>query len=50
LKKSSINLDFDHVKFNYDDFRNVLADAPVGDEPFYQFSANITRLYVSIFY
>lgn len=50
LKKSTLNLDFDHVKFDYADFRNVLADAPVGSEPFYQFSANITRLYVSIFY
>ncbi|MGO4893358.1 DUF3570 domain-containing protein [Flavobacterium sp. W21_SRS_FM6] len=50
LKKSSINLDFDHVRFAYDDFRNVLVDAPVGDEPLYEFSANITRLYVSIFY
>jgi len=50
LKKSSINLDFDHVAFDYQDFRNVLADAPVGDEPFYAFSANITRLYLSVFY
>jgi hypothetical protein len=51
LKKSTINLDFDHVRFEYDDFRDVLAaDALVGDEPFYQFSANITRFYVSIFY
>ena len=51
FKKSTLNLDFDHVKFDYDDFRNVLVtDAAVGAEPFYTFSANITRLYVSIFY
>ena len=50
LKKSSLNMDFDHVRFDYDDFRNVLSDAPVGNEPLYQFSANITRLYVSLFY
>jgi hypothetical protein len=50
LKKSTINLDFDHVRFEYDDFRDVLADALVGEEPLYQFSANITRFYVSIFY
>jgi hypothetical protein len=55
FKKSTLNLDFDHVNFDYDDFRNVLVDAttevtPVGAEPLYQFSANITRLYVSIFY
>ncbi|MFT4809282.1 MAG: hypothetical protein ACI9LX_002629 [Paraglaciecola sp.] len=51
FKKSSINLDFDHVNYDYDDFRDVLAvDVPVGGEPLYQFSANITRFYVSIFY
>jgi hypothetical protein len=51
FKKSTINLDFDHVNYDYDDFRNVLAvDAPLGAEPLYQFSANITRFYVSIFY
>ena len=60
FKKSTINLDFDHVNYDYDDFRNVLVNttlegdtsgiAPVGEEPLYQFSANITRFYVSIFY
>jgi hypothetical protein len=51
FKKSTINLDFDHVKYDYDDFRDVLAlDVPVGAEPLYAFSANITRLYVSLFY
>jgi hypothetical protein len=51
FKKSTLNLDFDQVNYDYDDFRNVLAvDVPVGAEPLYQFSANITRLYVSIFY
>lgn len=55
LKKSTLNLDFEHVNFDYDDFRNVLSNAssevvPVGTEPLYQFSANITRLYLSIFY
>ena len=50
FKKSTLNLDFDHVSYVYDDFRNVLVDSPVGEEPLYQFSANITRFYVSIFY
>jgi hypothetical protein len=55
FKKSTINIDIDHVNYDYDDFRNVLVDpaaevAPVGAEPLYQFSANITRFYVSIFY
>jgi hypothetical protein len=50
FKKSTLNLDIDHVNYAYDDFRNVLFDTPVGEEPLYQFSANVTRLYVSIFY
>ena len=50
LKKSTLNYELDHVRFKYDDFRNVLADAPVGEEPFYEFSANVTRLFVSIWY
>jgi hypothetical protein len=50
LKKSTLNVDFDHVRFEYDDFRNVLLDAAPGEEPLYAFSANITRIYFSIFY
>jgi hypothetical protein len=51
FKKSTVNLDFDRVNFDYDNFRNVLVtDALVGAEPFFQYSANITRFYVSIFY
>ena len=50
FKKSTINYELDHVRFKYDDFRNVLVDAPVGEEPFYEFSANVTRIFVSLWY
>lgn len=50
VKKSTLNYEIDHVRFEYDDFRNVLADAPVGEEPLYEFSANVTRVFVSIWY
>lgn len=50
FKKSSINYELDHVRFQYDDFRDVLAAAPVGEEPLFEFSANITRLFVSVWY
>lgn len=50
IKKSTLNYEIDHMRFEYDDFRNVLADAPVGQEPMFEFSANVTRLYVSIWY
>lgn len=50
FKKSTLNYEVDHVRFKYDDFRNVLTDAPVGEEPFYEFSANVTRIFVSLWY
>ena len=50
VKKGTINYELDHLRFQYDDFRNVLADAPVGEEPLFEFSANVTRLYVSFWY
>ncbi|MDO6692888.1 DUF3570 domain-containing protein [Aliiglaciecola sp. 3_MG-2023] len=50
LKKGTLNYELDHLRFQYDDFRNVLADAPVGEEPLFEFSANVTRLYVSFWY
>jgi hypothetical protein len=50
IKKSTLNYEIDHMRFKYDNFRNVLADAPVGQEPMFEFSANVTRLFVSIWY
>jgi nuclear transport factor 2 (NTF2) superfamily protein len=50
FKKATLNYELDHIQFNYDDFRNVLAEATVGEEPFYEFSANVTRLYLSLWY
>lgn len=50
IKKSTLNYEIDHMRFSYDDFRDVLADAPVGEEPLFEFSANVTRVYVSIWY
>lgn len=50
VKKSTLNYEIDHMRFDYDNFRNVLVSAPVGEEPLYNFSANVTRLFVSIWY
>jgi hypothetical protein len=50
FKKATLNYELDHIEFNYDDFRNVLAEAAAGEEPFYEFSANVTRLYLSLWY
>ncbi|MDP2562859.1 DUF3570 domain-containing protein [Psychrobium sp. 1_MG-2023] len=49
---SSVNVSLEHIKFDYDNFHNVLVTAPqgVGTEPLYQFSANVIRFYVSLWY
>ncbi|WP_245763901.1 DUF3570 domain-containing protein [Pseudoalteromonas denitrificans] len=50
IKSSSINLSIDHIQFDYENFRNVLAEQQMGTEPFYSFSANVIRFYVSLWY
>ncbi len=55
LQKASVTLSFDHLRFEYDDFRDATvsqnnADIAAGDEPFYRFSANVIRFYISLFY
>jgi hypothetical protein len=56
LRKGSVNLFYTHIKFEYDDFRDVTAMRadgsfyPVGQEPFYEFSTAVTRLFISFYY
>jgi len=50
IKKSSIHFEYDHMNFDYDDFRDVTVEAPVGEEPLFGFSATVIKLYGSIWY
>ncbi len=54
IDKASINLAYDYMQFEYEDFRDARAsrDDPglVGNEPTYQFSANVLQLFLSIWY
>ena len=50
IKKSSFHIELDYMKFEYDDFRDVTAQAPVGEEPLFEFSANALKVYASIWY
>lgn len=50
IKKSSINFEYDYMRFDYEDFRDVTALAPVGEEPLFGFSASVIKLYGSIWY
>ena len=47
LQRSTINLFYDRIRFEYDDFRDVRAGGTPGTEPLYGFDANGFRLFVS---
>ncbi|MFQ3251438.1 MAG: hypothetical protein ACI9O6_003288 [Glaciecola sp.] len=50
FKKSAVHFEWDYMKFDYDDFRDATAEAPVGEEPLFGFSANVLRIFASIWY
>ena len=50
LDTGTLNLYWDFMQFDYKDFRNVLEGGPVGQEPLYQFNANVVRLFVSLWF
>ncbi|MFC3121461.1 DUF3570 domain-containing protein [Agaribacter flavus] len=50
FKKSSLHAEFDYMRFDYDNFRDVTADAAVGQEPLFSFSANVIKIYASVWY
>lgn len=50
FKKSSVHFEYDYMKFDYDNFRDVTADGPVGEEPLFGFTASALKIYASIWY
>lgn len=50
IDKGSLNLAWDHLEFNYHDFRNSLAGGTPGTEPLYHFGANVYQFFVSFWY
>lgn len=50
LEKISFNFKLDHLLFDYEDFRDVNAGGPVGQEPLYSFSADVIRIFFSVWY
>ena len=51
IDKASVNLKFDHIEFEYEDFRDARQTSfAAGSEPFYQFNANIMQLFLSIWF
>jgi hypothetical protein len=48
LGKASLNLRYDRIRFEYDDFRDLrVTGVPPGTEPLYTFDADVIRLFFS---
>lgn len=50
VDKGTMNFAWDHVEYNYNDYRNALVNAPPADQPLYSFGANIYQIFVSFWY
>jgi predicted porin len=50
IDRGSLNLSLDYIRFDYNDFRDVTAGGPAGEEPLFSFSANVIKAYLSIWY
>ncbi len=51
IDRGSVNLAYDHIWFDYDDFRDTrVTDVTPGTEPLYSFTAGVLQLYVSIWF
>ncbi len=51
LDRGSLNLYLDHIRFEYDDFRDATeTGVGAGEESLYGFEANVIRFYFSLYY
>ena len=50
LKRGSLNFHFDHIAFEYDDFRDLTKSGSAGNEPFYSFEADVIRAFASFWF
>ncbi len=49
IDKGTVNIAWDHILFDYEDFRDLRVATPVpGNEPLYSFSADVVQLFVSV--
>jgi hypothetical protein len=50
LDKGTVNLAFDHLMIDYNEFRDISVGAALGDEPLYHLDANVFQLFFSFWY
>jgi len=47
IRRSTVNLFYDHILYDYADFRDVRQGGTPGTEPLYSFEADVFRLFIS---
>lgn len=50
LDRGTVNLTYDRIQFDYDNFRNIPAGGPAGEEPLFGFDADVVQVYFSFWY
>ncbi|HEX7079686.1 MAG TPA: DUF3570 domain-containing protein [Gammaproteobacteria bacterium] len=51
VDRGSLNLAYDHIVFEYEDFRDLTSvGAPPGQEPLYEFDANVVQIFMSFWF
>ena len=52
IERGSLNFSYERIAFDYKNFRDLRDRGayPVGDEPLYNFTADVVQLYLSLWY
>jgi uncharacterized protein DUF3570 len=51
IDKASANLYWDHIQFNFDDYRDArVKDGAPGDAPLYSYNADVIRFFLTVWY
>lgn len=50
LERGTVNFSYNYIMFDYEDFRNIPAGGAAGDEPFFNFSADVIQFYLSFWF
>jgi len=50
VKRGTANFNYDYILFKYDDFRDPTAGGVAGEEPLFDFTADVLQLYVSFWF
>ena len=51
FERGRINISYEHMEFNYEDFRDLTQPTPIaGEEPLYQFGADVLQLFVTFWF